>query len=124
MRFSAHGAFLEGEMVSEAECGELLRQRALLGAEAICSQEFPPAEYVSFLPEWKQCKGRVGRGKAGGRNCRQQGRMGQKLALIDSACLDLSHAIASLLFALSGGYSMLPRFNLVAREPYIHPLGC
>ena len=52
-------------MVSEeAECGELLRrQRALLGAEAICSQEFPPAEYVSFLPEWKQCKGRESRGK-------------------------------------------------------------
>ena len=50
-------------MVSEAKCGELLRQRALLGAEAICSQEFPPAEYVSFLPEWKQCKGRERRGK-------------------------------------------------------------
>ena len=66
MRFSAHGAFLEGEMVSEeAECGELLRQRALLGAEAICSQEFPPAEYVSFLPEWKQCKGKEEEGKQG-----------------------------------------------------------
>ena len=65
MRFSAHGAFLEGEMVSEeAKCGELLRQRALLGAEAICSQEFPPAaEYASFLPEWKQSKGREGEGK-------------------------------------------------------------
>ena len=50
-------------MVSEAKCGELLRQRALLGAEAICSQEFPPAEYVSFLPEWKQSKGRESRGE-------------------------------------------------------------
>ena len=104
-------------MVSEAKCGELLRQRALLGAEAICSQEFPPAEYVSFLPEWKQCKGKEGEGKQGGRNWRQQGRMGQKLALIDSACLDLSHAIASLLFALSGGYSMLPRFNHLTWSP-------
>ena len=27
------------------------------------AKSFPPAEYVSFLPEWKQSKGRESRGK-------------------------------------------------------------
>ena len=38
-----------GEMFLRAKEGHFWEQR-----EAICSEEFPPAEYVSFLPEWKQ----------------------------------------------------------------------
>ena len=41
-------------------------RRALLGAKAICSQAFPPAKYVSFLPEWKQ-KGESRKGRIEGR---------------------------------------------------------
>ena len=93
--------------------------RALLGAERGHLQRRVSPGGICFLfarveTVWRGRESRKGR----------KGRMGQKLALIDSACWDLSHAIASLLFALSGGYSMLPRFNLVARELYIPPLGC
>ena len=40
-----------GEMFLRAKEGHFWEQRQ---REAICSEEFPPAEYVSFLPEWKQ----------------------------------------------------------------------